>query len=116
MDPHFDGVIFQTHVAELHRRTGRSFPGVAVIDVRPSSAFAAGHIAGAISAPEAAGGISGQVAGAPDVVIVGEEPEDPRVRRATLDLRQAGVGRITELAGGMHAWREAGLPVEAGTA
>ena len=34
MDPHFEGVIFQTHANELVKRLGKAFPPFCVIDLR----------------------------------------------------------------------------------
>ncbi len=50
MDPHFDGVIFQTHAAELIRRLRRPFPPFCVVDARWRGDFDQGHIPGAYAA------------------------------------------------------------------
>ena len=50
MDPHFDGVIFKTHTAELRRRLSRPFPPFCVVDVRWRGDYDRGHIPGALNA------------------------------------------------------------------
>ena len=47
MDMHFDGVIFQTHAAELYRRLAHPHPPFAVLDLRDEPDWAAGRIPGA---------------------------------------------------------------------
>ena len=48
MDPHFDGVIFQTHAAELRRRLPHPWPPFVVVDVRPEEEYEKGRIPGAV--------------------------------------------------------------------
>ena len=107
MDPHYEGVIFQTHVRELARRATIAFPGVTIVDVRPAGEFANGHIAGAISASAAGDDLASHLEGASDVVIVGGPPEDPEVRRSHA---RAARGRIrpTDRARRWHALLERG--------
>ena len=50
MDPHFDGVIFKTHAAELIRRIRRPYPPFSIVDVRWRGEFEDGHIPGAFPA------------------------------------------------------------------
>lgn len=116
MDPHFDGVIFQTHAAELRRRSARAFPLLAILDVRPEAAYRAGHLPGAVSAPAEALGASlpPGVTPATEVVVAGAGPEDPAVREASRKLKALGVHRVVEFTGGVHAWTEAGFSLEAG--
>ncbi|HXO21380.1 MAG TPA: rhodanese-like domain-containing protein, partial [Thermoanaerobaculia bacterium] len=49
MDPQFDGMIFQTHAAELDRRRRYPFPPFLVLDVRSPEEFGHGHIPGAVA-------------------------------------------------------------------
>ena len=49
MDPHFDGVIFQSHAEEVRRRIEHPHPPFRVLDVRPAAEYAAGHLPGAVS-------------------------------------------------------------------
>jgi rhodanese-related sulfurtransferase len=114
MDPHFDGVIFKTHAAEVHRRIGRAFPPFCLIDVRPREDWETGHIAGAVPAT-AADLDSGLPSGATErteLIVIGGAPEDPAMRNASLALRRHGAHRIVELTGGMTEWKRSGYPVE----
>jgi ArsR family transcriptional regulator len=113
MDPHFDGVIFTTHSGELRRRLSRPFPPFRILDVRPREEWERGHVPGALSAPPE--GITSLPEGADErteLIVVGQEPEDPAMRAATLALKGLGVHRVVELTGGMVEWEMAGGPVE----
>jgi glyoxylase-like metal-dependent hydrolase (beta-lactamase superfamily II)/rhodanese-related sulfurtransferase len=83
-----------------------------VVDVREPDEFAAGHVPGAISLPQA------------DLAARLEElPSDRplllicqggyRSLRAAQFLRQAGFARVASVRGGTEAWRTAGRPLEA---
>ncbi len=113
MDPHFDGVIFQTHAAELKRRLARHHPPFAVLDVRPAADYARGHIPGARSVD--AGPLTafppGTDAGT-EFFIVGRDPADPNVRAASLALKRLGAHRPVEFPGGMLEWFQEGHAVE----
>jgi rhodanese-related sulfurtransferase len=118
MDMHFEGVVFQTHAAELARRLGRPRPPCAVLDVRPAARYAAGHVPGARSTTleELERALPAGATAAAEIVVVGEGPDDPLVRSAALALRRRGARRVAELAGGMLEWRRAGGRLEAGPA
>jgi rhodanese-related sulfurtransferase len=106
VDPQFDGMIFQTHAAELARRLRFPLPPFRVVDVRPASDFARGHIPGAVSS--ASSSPAALLAEAPngriEIFVVGRGPGDPEVREASLALLQAGGHRVVELTGGMLEW------------
>lgn len=115
MDPHFDGVIFQTHPAELRRRLPYPFPPFRVLDVRPREEYVAGHVPGAEAVT------AGEIASSPgfvapgqriEIIVVGRGPGDPAVRAASLELMRQGAHRVVELTGGMYEWRLAGYPTE----
>lgn len=118
MDMHFEGVVFQTHAAELARRLGRPVPPCAVLDVRPAADFALGHVPGArsVTVEQIRRGLPAGVAPGTEVIVLGEGPEDRMVREATKALRRAGCRRIVELPGGMNEWRALGGAVEPGAA
>ncbi|HEX5758980.1 MAG TPA: rhodanese-like domain-containing protein [Thermoanaerobaculia bacterium] len=114
MDPHFDGVIFQTHGAELQRRLKAPWPPFVVLDVRPEEEFAKGHIPGAVWAghldlPRAVPSLGEKRV---ELIVVGSDPEDPMIRVASAALRERGAKRVVELTGGMVEWELAGGPVE----
>jgi rhodanese-related sulfurtransferase len=80
-----------------------------VIDLRRSMEFRKGHIPGAIWS------IRSRIAAVADrsktiVLIPGDLDEVPF---AAMELIEGGIGNLRDLAGGLKAWREAGLPVEA---
>ncbi len=97
--------------------------GAAVVDIRPAADYAAGHLPGAISAPE--------LADAPDlaalqqlvsnhgidlsreVLLVGELG-DERALRLQVRLNQYATGRVSWLVGGVSEWVLSGQPVVTG--
>jgi rhodanese-related sulfurtransferase len=84
-----------------------------VIDVCEADEFAGGHVAGAKSIPLA--DLEGKLAGAvknkatPLILVCAS---GMRSKRAVATANKLGFERAQSLAGGMRAWREAGLPVE----
>jgi rhodanese-related sulfurtransferase len=87
-------------------RDGRA----ALIDLRSSQRYRAGHAAGAqwsirprIAALE---GLSGRTA-----ALITDEANTGRL--AAIDLMEHGAARVVEVAGGLEGWAGAGLPVEA---
>jgi rhodanese-related sulfurtransferase len=86
-----------------------------VLFVDTSRAFAAGHVAGARWLPR--GWLELQIdAVAPDreaQVIVTDQRGD-QAPLAAVTLRELGYADVAYLAGGMAAWRSAGLPIEQG--
>jgi rhodanese-related sulfurtransferase len=118
MDPHFDGVIFKTHAAEVSRRLNRPFPPFCLVDVRPRHEYERGHIPGAVSA-SAADLEAGLPAGTTDrteIIVIGAVPEDPALRPASMALRRHGARRVVEMTTGMDDWERSGYPVEKGKA
>ena len=113
MDMHFDGVVFQTHAAELHRRLDHAHPPFAVLDLRDSSDWAAGHIPGArnVALESLDRGLPEGTTAATEFFLVGAGPTDPAPRGASLALQRLGARRRVELPGGMQEWQAHGLPV-----
>ncbi len=118
MDMHFEGVVFQTHAAELARRLGRARPPFAVLDVRSAARYAQGHVPGArsLTLEELQRALPIGTTASTELIVLGEGPEDPRVRSAALALRRQGARRVAELGGGMLEWQRAGRPLETGPA
>jgi rhodanese-related sulfurtransferase len=116
MDPHFEGVIFQTHAAELRRRLTRSTPPYVVVDVRPQADYRRAHIPVAAWAGHLDFARAVPQIGKPgtEVFVVGGGPEDPMTREASLALRRLGARRVVELTGGMVEWQLAGGAIESG--
>jgi rhodanese-related sulfurtransferase len=102
-------------MSELRRRVEGPEPGVRVLDVRESDAYAAGHVPGAVHLPR------GQIE-----LLVDRVLPDPTVRVvvacelgkistiAAATLREMGFLGAVALDGGMRAWREASYPLETG--
>jgi glyoxylase-like metal-dependent hydrolase (beta-lactamase superfamily II)/rhodanese-related sulfurtransferase len=85
-----------------------------VLDVREPWEYAAGHVPGAVSLPQADLALHlDKVAKDRDVLVVCESGN--RSLRASGFLRDVGYERVTNLAGGTGGWRQAGLPVETDT-
>jgi rhodanese-related sulfurtransferase len=116
MDPHFDGVIFKTHPAELQRRLRHPRPPLLVIDVRPAGERARGTVPGAVALR--AGDLATLPEGttpATEFFVVGRDQYDEDVRRATNRLRELGARRVVELTGGMFEWESYGFPLAGGS-
>lgn len=113
MDPHFEGVIFQTHAAELARRLQRPFPPYRLLDVRDPADFAAGHIpAAGNTSPEALRqGLPEGTGPGTEFFVIGAAPGDAAVRQASEALRASGAHRIVEFSGGMSEWSALGFEV-----
>lgn len=118
MDMHFEGVIFQTHAAELARRLGRARPPLAVLDVRPAARYAEGHVPGArsLTLEELQRALPVGTTADTELIVVGEGPEDLVARSAALALRRQGARRVVELTGGMLEWRRVAASLETGPA
>ncbi len=118
MDMHFDGVIFQTHAAELARRLRHPHPPFAVLDLRGPEAWARGRIPGsrAVTVADLEAGLPAGTDAATEFFLVGSGPGDPRVRDASFALQSHGARRRVEVPGGLVEWRQLGLPLERGEA
>jgi 3-mercaptopyruvate sulfurtransferase SseA len=79
------------------------------IDLRAAMTFRKGHVAGSVWS------IRSRIGEAADraksVVLISDDPDAAAL--AALDLAETGCRDIRLLAGGLDAWRDAGLPVEA---
>ena len=90
-------------------------PAQVTIFVDTSQDFARGHVPGARWAPR--GWLEFQIEGfAPDkaasLAVTANDTANAVLAAAT--LQDMGYGNVSALEGGMAAWRQAGLPVEAG--
>jgi rhodanese-related sulfurtransferase len=114
MDPHFDGVLFKTHAAELKRRLRYPFPPFRVLDIRPREEYERGRIPGAVlvSLPHLASGLPEGAEGRVELIVYGRGPDDAAVRAASLALMRHGAHRIVEFPGGMYEWELDGYPTE----
>jgi len=84
-----------------------------VVDVREPGEYGAGHILGARNVPlsriEAGGAEVGKKKDKPVIVYC---DTGNRSAKAAATLRSQGFARAVNLAGGLGAWQQAGLPVE----
>ena len=84
-----------------------------VVDVREPEEFGAGHVLGAKNVPlsrmAAAGADLGKRKAKPVIVCC---ETGNRSASAAATLRKQGFERVFNLAGGMKAWQDAGLPIE----
>jgi len=84
-----------------------------VIDVCEPGEFAAGHVVGARSVPLATLEGSRELPTNKALPLIVVCASGMRAQRAAGTLRKLGYDNAQVLAGGMKAWREANLPVEA---
>lgn len=103
----------QSRVYELKERLDWGDPALTIIDVRDRSQFNESHIMGAIPMPanELVDRALSSLELARDIYIYGETDEETAI--AAAELREAGYKNVSELRGGVAAWKAVGFPVEA---
>lgn len=95
----------------LAARVAKGDPGLVVVDVRTGFEYRGGHIRGAVPIPlHALPFALGALEGDRDRELVLICLSGHRSRLAGLILELAGFSRVTNLDGGMAAWRARGLP------
>ncbi len=86
-------------------------PDVVLIDVREQSEYDAGHIPGVTLIP--LGQVPDRMSEIPkDKTVILTCRSGNRSGQATEFLRQQGYTQVHNMAGGIQAWQQAGLPVE----
>lgn len=101
----------QSNVHELKSRLEWGEPAFTVIDVRNREAFNDGHILGSMAMP--ANDLlkyASSLAKTRDIYIYGETDEE--TAQAVQQLRSAGYVHVSELKGGLPAWKAIGGPTE----
>jgi rhodanese-related sulfurtransferase len=98
---------------DLKSRLDWGEPALTIIDIRPIAEFNQSHIQGAISLPA-----EELVARAPETLEMSRDlyvysDSDEETAAAAAQLRQAGYANVSELTGGLAAWKAVGYPVEA---
>ena len=93
-------------------------PNVVIADTRPATAFAEGHVAGAVHLPCDAGGASAVEAlahfsHAHTIVVYGSSTDEARPVADALQRRHPDV-KVAVLDGGFAAWSQAGLACASG--
>lgn len=85
-----------------------------LVDVCEPAEYANGHAAGARNVPLSALAGSKELPANKSLPIVVMCASGARAGRAAAALRKAGHERAVPMAGGLAAWREAGLPIDKG--
>ena len=99
-------------VFELKARLDWGEPALTIIDARDRTEFNLRHILGAIAMPmpELVDRAQSSLESSRDIYIYGETDEE--TAQAAEKLRNAGFQNVSELRGGVAAWRALDYPVE----
>lgn len=99
-------------VYDLKARLDWGEPGLTIIDVRDRTLFHQSHILGALSmpVPELVDRTSASLPFARDIYLYGDIDEE--TAEAADLLRSAGYHNVSEVRGGLAAWKAVGFPVE----
>ena len=102
----------QSSVSSLKQRLDWGEPALTIIDVRPRELFNLTHVVGCISMPmdEPPNLTLASLELERDIYIYAETDEQTAV--AANILRQAGYQNVSELIGGLTAWKKAKYPTE----
>lgn len=102
----------QADAHELKSRLEWGEPGFTILDVRDRTVYNDGHIMGAMTMPMAQliEGATSSLDSSRDIYIHGET--DAETAQAASQLRGAGFERVSELKGGLAAWKAIGGPTE----
>lgn len=102
----------QSRVCDLKARLDWGEPALTIVDVSDRSEFNFSHILGAIHMPlhEVATRALSSLELTRDIYIYGETDEE--TAQAASKLRDAGYQHVSELRGGVAAWKAVGYPVE----
>lgn len=100
----------ESRVGALKKRLDWGEPALTIIDVRARNAFNASHIMGAISMPmdEPTALTLASLEPSRDIYVYAETDEQTAV--AANKLREAGYQNVSELIGGLSAWKKARYP------
>lgn len=102
----------QSRVYDLKARLDWGEPALTILDVRDRQEFHLSHITGAVSMPlnESTHRVLDKLELNRDIYVYGETDEETAVGAA--HLRQAGYQNVSEIRGGLAAWKAVGYPVE----
>lgn len=105
----------QSRVYDLKARLDWGEPALTILDVRDRKEFNTSHITGAVPLPlnEPADRVLGKLELARDIYVYGETDEESAAGAAR--LREAGYQNVSEIRGGLAAWKAVGYPVESGS-
>jgi rhodanese-related sulfurtransferase len=112
---HFQRLLsYETDCWDVHAALAGGHPGFVVLDVRSAEAFAAGHVAGAVSLPHRRITERNLAAYAADVlfVVYCAGPHCNGADRAAVALARLG-RRVKKMIGGVTGWRDEGFDLVA---
>ncbi|MBE9128419.1 MULTISPECIES: rhodanese-like domain-containing protein [unclassified Coleofasciculus] len=103
----------QSRVYDLKARLDWGEPALTILDVRDRREFNLSHIRGAVPLPmnEPTHRVLSRLELDRDIYIYGETDEETAA--IATQLREAGYKNVSELRGGLAAWKAVGYPVEA---
>ncbi len=104
-----DALVAQARLIEVGDLEAYSSRGYALFDLSSSKVFRRGHIVGALFAERAA--LARDLAAGSKIILI--SPDGRLAQIVAHELISKGFNAYA-MKGGMHAWREAGLPVEQG--
>ncbi|HEY9901898.1 MAG TPA: rhodanese-like domain-containing protein [Candidatus Sericytochromatia bacterium] len=101
-----------SRVFDLKARLDWGEPALTIIDVRDRSEFNTSHILGAVPMPlnESTQRVLDKLELGRDIYIYGATDEETAA--AAAQLRAAGYQNVSEIRGGLAAWKAVGFPVE----
>jgi len=102
----------KSNVHELKSRLEWGEPAFTILDVRDRQVFNDGHILGAMAMPidEVVDRAKSSLEFSRDIYVYGET--DEQTTQAAQSLRSAGFEHVSELKGGLPAWKAIGGPTE----
>jgi len=102
----------RSRVHDLKARLDWGEPALTIIDARDRQEFNSGHILGAMSMPvlELVDRAIDSIERERDLYVYGET--DDETAEAAQRLRQVGFRNVSELRGGLAAWKAVGYPIE----
>lgn len=102
----------QSRIYDLKARLDWGEPALTIIDVRDRIQFNLSHIMGAVPMPpnEPTHRVLTKLEPGRDIYIYADTDEETAV--AADQLRQAGYQNVSEIRGGLAAWKAVGFPVE----
>ncbi len=106
----------QSLVNDLKERLDWGEPALTIIDIRDRGAFNISHISGAISLPmnELVNRALINLELTRDLYVYGST--DEQAAEAAAQLRTAGYQNVSQLRGGLAAWKANGYPIEGNSA
>lgn len=104
----------KSRVYDLKARLDWGEPALTIIDVRDRQEFAINHVMGAVNLPmaELVERAAANFELTRDLYICGDTDEE--IAAGAAELRAAGFSSVSEVQGGLPAWKAVGYPVEAG--